>query len=147
MDNSSKILKLIRLNEELKCKNEKKLAIFKTQLSTDGYWKEIAANILVLPRQTGKTTALKRYGRILADANPKEGVVMLKIILQTNEIVTDPRNFSILPYSEWGKARKAFMDKEGIHLLIDEFSYIPKAKLDSILNNDWLSVTMIGGLS
>lgn len=113
------------------------------------FWSDHGTFMSVLPRQAGKTTMLIQMAKILQAK--EEGF----LIITPNRAMSDDisrRSPEIHPArirSNPGAMVSAYhlgeaLDKK--HLLIDEYQFFHEQALNSMLNEDWKSVSMVGTL-
>jgi hypothetical protein len=117
-----------------------------SSLSTIALWKEYKAAVVILPRQCGKSTALRQYALVRRDSTRGEKSVIVipnscweEIEHTDNYRFKENRALSLLN-------KTGGIDPKISHLFIDEFMFLGGGVLDKLLEHDWLSVSMVGSL-
>ncbi len=108
------------------------------------YWKEFGAFISIMPRQCGKTTMIGQMMRMCEEDGEKvfaivSGPHAIKYFCNTTGAHTCDVTYSYdsnIPY----------LDICNTNLFLDEFTYFRSGDVDTILSNQWKSITMVGTL-
>jgi hypothetical protein len=118
----------------------------KSQMPLFSYWKQEAAFISVLPRQSGKTHMLSDI--IMEFDCRKEDYIIfvpsdsIRMVISNNFRIK--RNQIIIATNDVSRIFTIVPSKT--HMLVDEFDLIERTTLNNILNYDWRSVTMVSTL-
>jgi len=112
------------------------------------YWKEEAAFIATLPRQSGKTDMLVRLSKIFESSDPKEEyMVVASNQSMRGHLVSrgiNPKRTNTSYMIDNSASIKGIRHSE-YNLMIDEYQTF-EASLDAILIYPWKTVTMVGTL-
>jgi hypothetical protein len=108
----------------------------KKQLNNVGYWKEIGAVILTLPRRTGKSIALREFGEWL-ERNKGGKIIIVNAFKSMKKLSNEY-------YASEFHTIRGRHQPENHHLLIDEYDYIKSDIFDILLDAKWKSVIMVG---
>lgn len=120
-----------------------KLAPLKLSFSKSNWNKEIAGTFILKARQTGKSTALKKFIIDLKKLEPDVKIVVVTphiVMLKHYESLYDLAFCANIPHNLHG------IDTQQYHVVMDEFCYLDKDDLDYILAQNWQSVTGISTL-
>lgn len=125
--------------------NKNRAKYFKNSLPQ--WWSEHAAFISTLPRQVGKSGMLATLIAHLTERMEDYLVVvpnlnMQKIFLQNTGV---SRQFVIPATSMYDRCFDGVAANK-INLLIDEYQWLDKPRIISLLDYDWKTVTMAGTL-
>ena len=122
---------------------------FRSQLTTQSWWKEWAGLFILCPRQSGKTTALCNFSTVLKRFHPQDELVGVAYYDLNRELLSARGDFHHVlepqPTGEWIQDSKCNVKHS--HLLVDEFMLLGDGYLSYLLSFPWKSVTMIGTMS
>ena len=116
---------------------------FKHIVTLSQWWKDVGAFTLLAPRQTGKTTFLKEV--VAEKLKDGENVLVITAYEAMRNSFTEfleDENFTILYQRSLKRLQGS--NRTHYHLFVDEFMHIDE--LNSLLNHDWKSVTLVGSL-
>lgn len=113
------------------------------------YWKEYAAFISVLPRQSGKSTMLKDMVHQFDSRNENHVIFVpnesIQKCLIANVFPNGRNKIKPVSFSRIDRLLQGIIYSD-MHLLVDEFDMIERPTLDSLLNRNWRSVSMVSTL-
>lgn len=110
------------------------------------YWKEYGAFISMLPRQVGKTTMLGEIAKKLSEESFIQIVVPTEKMAQNFSVKTGLGTNYVCTINTWLSRLSLQLSTEYAHLIVDEFNFIEKNKLDALLDRKWTSVSMASTL-
>ena len=119
----------------------------KNNLSMRQWWKEYGAFISVLPRQSGKTSMLKTLINSFSE-NGEQYMVLVGPNSMRDHLVRNhniPKEKIITSHAYISKLahKPGRSEDQDVNLLIDEFMFISSSTINTILDSEWKTVTMV----